>query len=309
MGSIEENYPLPLVSYLDLLHEEKNIRDSSRAELVRALGRYGACRVSDHGIPQTVIDKCFEKCPGFFERPMEEKIADHSNSGATRQSRFVPYASELIRGEPHMDETLELQYGVYGLGERWSAPASELVDAAKAMHEECNRIYVPLLDALSSELNLPHSLNAIHSKRNSFFAPYYYPFDDEGDLATVRVAPHMDPTTMLFNFQDSLAGLHVADMHNFKGNLSTTTVAETAPFVPANCKPGEFLLLSGHIFRRMVDKIKHSVHRVERPLGTRGYHLNYWIIPDLNTNCDFGEKKEDVRQYLARVFPAPLANY
>lgn len=72
---------------------------------------------------------------------MEEKIADHANSGATRQSRFVPYASELIRGKPHMDETLELQYGVYELDGTWSAQASELLDAAKAMHEVCIRAY------------------------------------------------------------------------------------------------------------------------------------------------------------------------
>lgn len=61
MGSIEDNYPLPLVSYLDLVHDDKKTRDSSRAELVQSLGRYGACRISDHGIPQSVIDKCFEK--------------------------------------------------------------------------------------------------------------------------------------------------------------------------------------------------------------------------------------------------------
>lgn len=174
--------------------------------------------------------------------------------------------------------------------------------------QECNQIYIALLDCLSTHLSLPHSLNNIHSKKNSFFAPYYYYFEDENDTATTRVLPHIDPTTMLFCFQDSHAGLNVADMRDFDGNLSTTTVEETARFVPAKCKPGEFLLLAGHILRRLVNEVKHSVHFVERPVGSSGYHLNYWIIPDLETNCDFGDKKEDVAEYLKRVFPSLFKN-
>ncbi|PLB48442.1 Clavaminate synthase-like protein [Aspergillus steynii IBT 23096] len=285
MGSLTESYPLPLVSYADLLHDDKNTRDLAASDLIKSLNAYGAC---------------------FFERPLQDKMAEYSNSNATSKSRFVPYASEKIRGMTHLDETLEFQHGVYDLPGTWDVPGSELVNASKDMHEECNRIHINLLDCLSSHLNLPQSLNTIHSKRNSFFAPYYYYFDDPNDTSTLRVPPHIDPTTMLFCFQDSHAGLNVADMSDFDGNISTGAVQDTARFVPANCKPGEFLLLAGHILRRLVDEVKHSVHFVERPLGSSGYHLNYWIIPDFDTACDFGGRQEDVAEYLARVFPAPL---
>ncbi|KAH8433177.1 uncharacterized protein LDX57_010810 [Aspergillus melleus] len=308
MGSLEELYPLPSVSYTELLHDDRDTRASASAELIKALSSYGACRIRDHTVPQGIIDKCFAKSSGFFERPLEDKLVDYANSGATSKSRFVPYASEKIRGMTHLDETLEFRYGVYELGRNWSVPGNELVNASKDMHEECSRIHVNLLECLSTNLELPQSLNSIHSKRNSFFAPYYYYFEDDKDTTTLRVPPHIDPTTMLFCFQDSHAGLNVADMSGFTGNISTTAVQDTARFVPANCKPGEFLLLAGHILRRLINEVKHSVHFVERPLGSSGYHLNYWIIPDLDTNCDFGEKKEDVAEYLARVFPAPLRN-
>lgn len=157
-------------------------------------------------------------------------------------------------------------------------------------------------------MKLPRSLSSIHSVRNSFFAPYYYCFKDEEDNNTLRVPPHIDPTTMLFCFQDSLAGLEVADISNETGNISTTSVQKVADFIPATCEPGEFILLIGHVLRRLVGEFKHSVHRVKRPPGTSGFHLNYWTVPDLDTLCDFGNKKEDVAGYLARVFPAALRN-
>lgn len=61
MGSLEELYPLPCVSYADLLHNDKETRAQSVSELIKSLNSFGACRVSDHGIPQEVIDRCFEK--------------------------------------------------------------------------------------------------------------------------------------------------------------------------------------------------------------------------------------------------------
>ncbi|CAI7676745.1 unnamed protein product [Penicillium pancosmium] len=144
------------------------------------------------------------------------------------------------------------------------------------------------------------------NKRNSFFAPYYYSFEGINDTNPLRVPPHIDPTTMLFNFQDSHAGLEVADLSNTTGCISATAVEKTANFIPVHCQPGEFLVLAGHVLRRLVSDIKHSVHRVKRPVGISGFHLNYWIVPDLETSCNFGEKKEDVAAYLARVFPAAL---
>ncbi|KAE8419771.1 Clavaminate synthase-like protein [Aspergillus pseudocaelatus] len=282
---------IPSISYAELLHDDPDTRYAATIQLIQALKANGTCRIRDHGISQDIIDNCFEKSGDFFERTLQEKAADCSNSGATAKSRFVPFASEKIRGEAHRSEAVELQYGVYESAGNWSQQGRRLADASRPFHE------------------LPRSLSTIHSKQNSFFAPYHYRFeDDQEDNNPLRVPPHIDPTTMLFCFQDSYAGLEVADLSNKSGKLSTTAIEKTAIFTPTNPQPSEFVLLAGHVLRRLVNGVKHSVHLVKRPVGTSGYHLNYWIIPDLNTDCDFADKKEDVTGYLARVFPAALQN-
>ncbi|PWY85086.1 Clavaminate synthase-like protein [Aspergillus heteromorphus CBS 117.55] len=288
MASVASPCPVPSVSYVELLDDDKNIRDHATERLLQALNFYGA--------------------RPFFERPLNEKVTDHANSGTTSLSRFVPFASEKIRGKAHLDETVEFQHGVYDLAGNWSVSGRELLDASRPLHDECNRVQFHLFDCLSSSLKLPRPLSSLHSHRNSFIAPYYYCFDGDQDTETLRVDPHLDPTTMLFCFQDSYSGLEVADMSNQTGKLSTTAIQRTAPFIPVTCQPGEFVLLVGHVLRRLVGEVKHSVHRVKRPLGTPGFHLNYWTVPDLETSCDFGDKKEDVAEYLARVFPTAFGN-
>ncbi|KAE8383057.1 Clavaminate synthase-like protein [Aspergillus bertholletiae] len=296
---------IPSISYAELVHHDNDTRYMATAQLTQALKVYGACRIRDHGIPQHIIDNCLEKCEGFFAGTAGEKATDGTHPSA----RFVPFASEKIRGEAHRSEAMEFQSSVYEQAGKWSEQGRQLVDALKPFHEECNRIMVHLLDGISASLNLTRSLNAIHSKHNSFFAPYHYRFEDsQDDNNPLRVPPHIDPTTMLLCYQDSYAGLEVADLSNMSRNLSTTVIQKTATFIPTNCQPGEFVLLAGHILRRLVPDMKHSVHRVKRPVGTSGFHLNYWIIPDLDTGCDFGDKKEDVTEYMTRVFPAALQN-
>lgn len=80
----------------------------------------------------------FGQSRSFFERPLEEKVADYENSGTTTNSRFVPFASEMIRGQLHLDETLEFQHSVYDLPGTWSEPGRQLVETSKYLHEVCS---------------------------------------------------------------------------------------------------------------------------------------------------------------------------
>ncbi|KAL4984126.1 hypothetical protein BDW68DRAFT_180965 [Aspergillus falconensis] len=312
MGSISEPFGIPSISYAELVHGDPGARHSAAEEFAQALRTYGVCRVREHGISQHKLDDCFNKSRAFLHRDLQTKMADHRNSGLTSHVRFVPFGSEKVRGEPHLDETIEFKYGVYGraLADHWSwsSPGRELIDASKYLHEECIRIAHGLLGCLSQSMGLSSSLASIHGKENTFFAPYYYYFPDEKDDNVLRVPPHIDPTTMLFCFQDWLAGLQVADMRDMTGNLSSTAVSKKATFYPAKCQPGEFVVLAGHILRRLVGDIKHSVHCVERPVGTEGFHLNFWIVPRLDTRIGSGcaGKEEEVRAYLDRVFPGHL---
>lgn len=81
-------------------------------------------------------------------------------------------------------------------------------------------------------------------------------------------------------------------------------VGKSARFISIPYRSDEFILLAGHVLRRLDGEFKHSVHRVRRPLGTSGFHLNYWTVPNLDTSLR-GDK-EDVAGYLSRVFPASV---
>ncbi|PYH99775.1 hypothetical protein BO71DRAFT_468056, partial [Aspergillus ellipticus CBS 707.79] len=181
----------------------------------------------------------------FFERPLEEKIAECANSGAGSLSRFVPFASEKIRGIAHLDESIEFQHGLYEQPGNWSVSGQELLDASKAFHEECHRIQFHIFDCVSPSLSLSRPLSAIHSYRNTFVAPYNYRFDGDQDTDPRRVPPHIDPATMLFCFQDEYAGLEVADMSKVTRSISTTAVQKAdVLFVPMTAQPGEFVPVS-----------------------------------------------------------------
>ncbi|KAL4953176.1 hypothetical protein BDW69DRAFT_165997 [Aspergillus filifer] len=231
---------------------------------------------------------------------MEEKIKDSRNPAAASQARFAPFGSEQVRGEVHLDETLEFQNNAYShpdFATAWSIPGKELLDATEHMHQECNRIMHTLLNSLFCGTDNRRS-TCLHKEQNSFFAPYWYYFpddDDEQKGTTVRVQPHIDPTTMLFCFQDSHSGLEIADISDIScsADLSTAAVKKAVstmgtPYIPVPCGPGEFVVLAGHLLRRIMPEMKHSVHRVQRPLGANGYHLNYWIVPDLQVDVSGG---------------------
>ncbi|KAL4749445.1 hypothetical protein BDW72DRAFT_133111 [Aspergillus terricola var. indicus] len=312
MGSVSQPFEILSISYAELVHDDPKARHSAAGEFAQALRDSGLCLIRDHGIPQHKLDDCFRKSRAFFNRDLKTKIADHRYSGLTSNARFVPFGSEQVRGEPHLDETIEFNYGVYDLAptDHWSLPGRELMDISKSLHEECIRVAHSLIDCLSQSSGLSTFLASIHGPKNTFFAPYYYYFPDDEDNRTLRVPPHIDPTTMLFCFQDSLAGLQSADMRDLTGNLSSTAVAKKAAFYPVKSQPGEFVVLAGHILRKLVGDIKHSVHRVERPVGSEGLHLNFWIVPQLDTRIASGRtgEEEEVRAYLNRVFPGHLGD-
>ncbi|KAL4908316.1 hypothetical protein BDW74DRAFT_175006 [Aspergillus multicolor] len=327
MGSITELHRLPSVSCADLQHQDLEIRDRAAGTFTQALRDYGACRIRDHGIPQEGIEKCFDKCRAFFERDTRMKIADAENTGPgikgkgevgrMASARFVPFGAEKTRGQPHLEEVLQLRDAVFNSADSdatasMSAEARELIDASRDLHRLCGDIHATLLECLESSLCLvPSSLTAIHSQENSFFAPTYFaPCSREQGQGVLRVPVHIDPTTLLFNLPDSHGGLKVADLRGISGagKISAAEIQHTAPFIDAGCQAQdrEFTVVAGNLLRKLLGDagIKHAVHYIERLVGSSGFHLNYWTVPDMQTRVDFGGRGEVVGEYLARVFPS-----
>lgn len=66
---------VPSISYADLLQHDTDTGDLAKETLVKSLNDYGACRIRDHGIPQDLIDNCFNKVcrwpPSLFFRDIK----------------------------------------------------------------------------------------------------------------------------------------------------------------------------------------------------------------------------------------------
>ncbi|KAL4962807.1 uncharacterized protein BDV14DRAFT_177659 [Aspergillus stella-maris] len=324
----------PSISYTSLSSPDETTRQQAAIGFSQTLQTWGACRIRDHGIPQHIIDDCFNKCPSWFEQSISDKLKDSCNLAAKSHARFVPFGSDKISDDAVLDESLEFQGNAFSSrghssdsARALSKPGKELLDASGHMHDECKHIMHTLLDSLTYGTN-NSSLACLHKEQNTFFAPYLYYFpEDDAEDRTLRAPPHIDPTTLLLCFQDSHFGLEIADMSTIDSNadLSTAAVKKAVssletPYIPVPCRPNEVMVLAGHLLRRIMPGMKHSVHRVRRPLGTSGYHLNFWIVPNLQvdvsgcsaskacceTDVEDERKKEDVAAYLARVSPSSV---
>lgn len=61
MGSFEDTCLIPSISYADLLCDNAEIRCHEASKFIGSLKVSGVCRIRDHGIPQSIVDSCFEK--------------------------------------------------------------------------------------------------------------------------------------------------------------------------------------------------------------------------------------------------------
>lgn len=61
MADAKDTCPIPSISYDVLLNGDSNSKLQAACEVHNALKTYGVCRVKSHGIPQDIIDACFEK--------------------------------------------------------------------------------------------------------------------------------------------------------------------------------------------------------------------------------------------------------
>jgi isopenicillin N synthase-like dioxygenase len=243
--------------------------------LYEAFRDYGFAYVSNHTVPQDIVDEAFAWNARFFALPQSVKEkAPHppygwwhrGYSGVGREKVVQMVYDEESIGElrkvPDFKESFEI--GRDGPDTKtpniW-IPEEDL----PGFREFFTRFFdigyemeVQMLRAIAIGMGLPDEFFlAYHQRKDNQIRLLHYPPVEESllnDGKMERIASHTDFGTMTMLFQDSVGGLEVEDIH------------EKGKFNPAPYIPGTIVVNIGDFLQRWSnDHLRSTLHRVRAP--------------------------------------------
>ncbi|KAJ3293858.1 hypothetical protein HDU79_011797 [Rhizoclosmatium sp. JEL0117] len=261
--------------------------------LINAFATSGFVYLTNHGVPQDVIDDMFALSRDFFGKSVEEKekiVWDSVESNRGYVSLGKEKLSDLDkegRGDeikilneisPDLKEAFDL-----GLDDptspyqnKYPSPASKpqldsFFERMRGMHEK-------MMTAIAVGLGLtPTFFHPFIQRGGNTLRLLHYPpvLPTQITDTSRRCGAHTDYGSVTFLFQDNVGGLEVLDN-------------ESGAFVRAVPVPGTILVNVGDILQRWTnDYLKSNQHRVVKPysVGSDGmlparYSIAYFCDPD-----------------------------
>ena len=89
---------VPLIS----MKTQADDPDGFAQELGASFKRFGFAMVSDHGVPQDVVDRAWATTKAFFALPEEEKRRYFVEGGGGARG-LTPFKTEIAKGATHVD--------------------------------------------------------------------------------------------------------------------------------------------------------------------------------------------------------------
>ena len=161
-------------------------------------------------------------------------------------------------------------------------------------YQECSKLVLHLLDALSIALDLSpsDSLAQYHSASLFTMSLLHYPALPMTDLLSgthTRIPAHSDFGTLTLLFQDNIGGLEIAE----PGSANTETSVgfeKEGRFRKVEPRPGTIVVNVGYLLMRWSNgRWKNTVHRVVEPPGSTSggsemasarYSIPFFVSPD-----------------------------
>ena len=245
--------------------------------------RYGFAVVSDHELPQPLIDGCLNRFKQFFALPEEEKLRYHI-PGIGGARGLTPFGVETAKGATHYDLKEFWQIGRElppGHRYRSSMPDNIWIPgdpgfkrAALELWESFDAMGRKLLEAIAIYLRLPqHWFDDKVGEGNSVLRVLHYPPVKEG-CTGMRAGAHEDINVITLLLGAEEGGLEVLDRNG--------------RWLPINPPAGSLVCNVGDMLQRLTNHVLPSTtHRVVNPTGERVNRPRYSMPFFLHFNSDF----------------------
>jgi len=184
-----------------------------------ACSSWGFFQITNHGIPEELLDEVWRQTRAFFALPIATKL----EVLRTRDNPWGFYHNELTKNQRDkkqvFDFTREGYDPIYGKGNRWPQQPREFRPVLQEYFDACTRLSLQLLEAFCIGLDLPAKFMHADfaSNHTGFLRLNYYPVHDPiegaaGDYqaqADLGIHHHTDAGALTVLIQDEVGGLQV----------------------------------------------------------------------------------------------------
>ncbi|WP_066655453.1 isopenicillin N synthase family dioxygenase, partial [Sphingomonas sp. CCH9-H8] len=248
---------VPLVSLADQARDPEGFA----AALGGSFERFGFAMVSDHGIPQDLIDRAWAMTKALFDLPEEVKRSYFVAGGGGARG-YTPFKTEIAKGATHVDLKEFWHIGrELATGHRFSELMAPNIwpDQPEGFRETFVELFAAfdtagdkLLSAIAVHLGLaPDWFDHAVKDGNSVLRLLHYPPVTE-DAPNVRAGAHEDINLITLLLGAEEAGLELLD--------------KDGEWLPVKPPEGAMVVNVGDMLQRLTNHVLPSTtHRVVNP--------------------------------------------
>jgi isopenicillin N synthase-like dioxygenase len=256
------------------------------AEFRHALEEVGFLILTNHGVPQHLIDQTFAQAKRFHALPLDAKMAlrmNEHNNGYMSMGRYAVWTSQVnandrpdlneaffIKRERPPDDPLRRSGRRFVGPNRWPDTLPGFREAVLAYTDAMDVLVSKTLPVCAVALDLPpdHFNGAFADSQFSFRLTHYPPV--AADANQFGIAPHTDANFLTFLAQTDVPGLQVC----MPGGEWLDV-----PFLP-----GSYAVNAGDTMHRWTNgRFKSTPHRALPPVGHHRYAIPFFVGPHIDT--------------------------
>jgi isopenicillin N synthase-like dioxygenase len=273
---------VPELSLKAFTHGDEPAREGFRRALFQGLQDYGFIILTDHNVPEPLLDRAYSLAEQLFAQPEAEK---RTYAGGMRG--YTPFGVEHAKDNALPDLKEFWQIGRERPAEAandpifppnlWPAQPEGFRAAFTELFEALDETGRLLLQALAPSLQLPeHYFDPLVREGASLLRLLHYPpVPDDVPAGAVRAAAHEDINFLTILVAAKGAGLELLD--------------RDGSWLPVVTEPKNLIVDSGDMLARMTnDVIPATTHRVVNPAGPNvsRYSMPFFMHPTLETSLE-----------------------
>ncbi|MBN8814011.1 MAG: isopenicillin N synthase family oxygenase [Sphingomonas sp.] len=245
--------------------------------------RFGFAVITDHGVPQSLIERAWKLTEEFFALPVEDKQG-YYDKDLGGQRGYTPFKTEIAKDAKHVDLKefwhvgRDLPAGHPAAKDMmpnvWPSRPAEFKEALTDLWNAFDRAGLRLLSAIARHLKLdPHYFDTVVDHGNSILRLLHYP-PIPADAEGVRAGAHEDINLITLLLGAEEAGLELLD--------------RDGKWLAIKPPEGALVVNVGDMLQRLTNNVLPSTtHRVVNPPPERRGFSRYSMPFFLHPNPEF----------------------